>query len=129
MSQENNVTDPEEWANRLADRDRAKAKENNNRLQSGGGNGTGGGMEARVAKLESDVKLLDSKFEAVKNRAYDIIREKFMDKSNIDPAMMESKYSRTTKKRKSPGHTRGYNAGRVAHPICPHNILDNGKSQ
>jgi len=37
-------------------------------LQSGGGNGTGRGMEARVAKLENDVKALDGKFGAVMKR-------------------------------------------------------------
>jgi|GEM_PF-2194320 len=38
------------------------------RLQSGGGSGNNGGMEARVVKLENDVKVLDGKFDAVMKR-------------------------------------------------------------
>jgi len=65
MSQVNNVINPEEWAEHLAERDRVKAKENNSRLQSGGNGGNSGGMEARVIKLEEDVKSLGGKQDAI----------------------------------------------------------------
>jgi len=63
-----------------------KEFENNHRadfqqvLQSGGGGGNSGGMEARVAKLEDDVKALDGKFDAVMKKL-DRIDDKF-DKLN-----------------------------------------------
>jgi len=86
MAQLNNIHDLEAYKNRVKEKSRLYVP-----LQSGGGNGTGGGMETRVAKLESDVDHIKNDVAEIKSDVRDMKKDVQSIKENIAEMRGENK--------------------------------------